>query len=201
MALRYLLISAMSFLFFAFSCDGELPPYSDPSDVLRGHWDSFYALSVSTNTLRIYVVVENTFDETLQGSATIGGQLVVTSGRDPNIRRTFTLTESNIIYARSYNAATRILTIDPGDSVKMETIWNFVDDNGTNLTLDFFHYQNDPACSNRRIALPELFSLSGELKVFDRLKSVRPRLKQILVCHVNAYVAPNFCPPVGPCSQ
>lgn len=201
MELRSLFVILASFFFIAFSCEGELPLYRDPSDVLEGKMDGFYALSLTTNTLRVQLIVKNGFDETLQGAAIFDGQTVVTSTRDPNIHRSFSLSTANIIYARSYNAGSRVLTIDPGDSVKFEATWNFVDDNGTDLIAGFFRYQNDPTCPSRRIGLPEFFTLSGEINVFDRIRTVRARVKQFRLCHVNPYVAPNFCPPIFDCPQ
>ena len=195
-----LLVILASFVFMASSCDGELPPYRDPTDVLQGKMDGIYALSLSTNTLRVYLVLENTFDETLQGTATFDGLATITSTRDPNIHKTFKLTAANIIHARSYNPSTRVLTIDPGgDYVKLEAIWNFIDDNGTDLTQNFFRYENDPTCPGRRIGLPEFLLLTGELKVFDRINTVKAKTKLFQLCHVDPYVSPNFCPPIFDC--
>jgi len=92
-------VSVLSFT--GFFCKGELPPYQDPTDILDAHLDINYVLSITSNSLRIYFVVVNSFDETLQGSATIDGQAGIVSARDFSVRRTFLLSAANIVYART----------------------------------------------------------------------------------------------------
>jgi hypothetical protein len=162
---RSLLVLATALVGLA--CNEDLPGYNDPADVFDAHMDAAYVITRTDNSVRVYILVTNDYDETLQGRAAFGGQIAVVWTRDPSRRKTVTLTPAHLIYARSYNPNSQVLTLDPGDSIRLGFVWNLIDDDGVDLR-QFFTYRQDPLCPARFISEPEFFRLSGEVKVFDR---------------------------------
>jgi len=207
-------ISATAFFCIATSaslaCEGELPARLDPSDVFDGKSQAFYNLSNLQNDLRILFTVRSTFDETLEAVADFSGTLELTMARNTSIRKTFSLSAAQLVYARSYNTGTRVLTIDPGDSVVFGVNWNFISDAGLDLRLNYFRYTPDPAClaighplclppgQDRKLANPEIIIIEGQLKTFHKVYMTKAGPAQFLLCQVDRYVPPNCCPPVLP---
>lgn len=192
------------------ACEGEIPARLDPSDVFESKVQAFYNLSMIQNDLRILFTARNKFDETLQAVADFSGTLELIMARNTSIRKTFTLSAVQLVYARSYNAGTRVLTIDPGDSVVFGVNWNFISDAGLDLRLNYFRYTLDPAClaidhplclpqgQDRKLANPEIVIIEGQLKTFDKVNITKAAPFQFLLCQVDRYVPPNCCPPVLP---
>jgi hypothetical protein len=178
------------------SCDESLPPYQNPSDVLQGKARAQYVLSFSENSMHVFLTVTNVYEETFQGQAPLSGTLVLTSKRNPKVQKTFHLNANNISYAASYDKATAVLTIDPGDSVVFSSSWDFIDDAGEDLRLTFFTYVPDTSCGGRYIAPDETFVLQGSVKVYDELPDVSGGPIEYTFCHVNIWVGPHDCTPV-----
>jgi hypothetical protein len=91
------------------------------------------------------------------------------------------------------------LTLDPGDSIRLEYSWNLVDDNGT------FVYNEgdnqliawkfiDTLCSAippRKIAREETFLLRGEFFVFKQAAPVKFGSTAVSFCYVDKWVEPR----------
>lgn len=190
-------------IFLFFSCKETLPPYLSPERVLVGDVGGLYVLTASDNSVKLYFTVRNVFDETLQGPAKLAGKIQIVLGRNPQVRKTAVLGVSNILYARSYDRQTGVITLDPGDSIRLGYSWDLVDDNGIDLRTSFFSYVSDPTCPDslpetRRITLEEKFQISGELLVFDRTGQVVPAPKELAFCYATNWVNPKYCPPIIP---
>jgi hypothetical protein len=183
-------------LAISMSCDESLPPYQNPSNVLEGNAKAEYVLSYAENSMHVSFTVKNVYEETFQDQAPLNGTLVMTSKRDSTVQKTFHLTPDNITYAANYSKETRILTLDPGDSVVLSSTWNFIDDAGEDLRLRFFRYAPDTSCSGRYIAPDETFVLQGSMKVYDKLADVKGGPIEYTFCHVNVWVGPHECTPI-----
>ncbi len=112
--------------------------------------------------------------------------------KDPIHKKTAILDSSSLVWGR-YNPGTGMLIIDPNDSVSFIYNWNLIDDNGFNLK-NLFNYNPDPACSLRFIAAPEIFVLSGEMKIFERTNTAVAEKRQFQFRHIREYVSPRDCP-------
>jgi len=195
-------------VFALMACEGEIPARLDPSDVFESKSQAFYNLSIIQNDLRVLFTARNKFDETLQAVADFSGTLELAMARNASIRKTFTLSAAQLVYARSYNGGTRVLTIDPGDSVVFGVNWNFISDAGLDLRLVHFGYLSDPAClaidhplclpvgQDRKLANPEIIIIEGQLKIFDKVNVTKAAHYQFLLCYADRWVPPNCCPPV-----
>jgi hypothetical protein len=115
--------------------------------------------------------------------------------RRPNIRKTFTIDSSNWANGK-YDQSTGILRMDPGDTLRLIYSWNFVDDNGIDVRTQEFFYVPDSTCNGRMIAAQEIFVFHANLTVFDRVPELLTGPYEFTMCHVNAYVSPQFCPPI-----
>lgn len=122
-------------------CDEQLPARMDPSIALRGTIDAIYfgpadpGYGAVDNKLPIYLDIQYpraSFDETIQGEAEMSATIeIVWQGH----RRDITLDKKSVIENRrhKYDAATNILTLDPGDMVSFFYDWDFRDNNGVFL--------------------------------------------------------------------
>jgi hypothetical protein len=187
-----------------FSCNESLPTYRDPAHVFSGELAARYTLTLNENSLKIEFRFTNVFDETLAGVASLEGSGIITLRRKPAVRKTFTMTVAHLVSGK-YVPATRMLTIDPGDTVRLIYTWDFRDDTGNDLRTGEFTYFPDPTCTfdepvpvERRIAARETFIISASLRVFDRITPVVVGPIEYSLCHVDRYVSPNVCPPILP---
>ncbi len=178
-------------LVFWLSCDESLPPRQDPTDVFRLTVWPYYAYTPADNAVVIHLVMVNNFDETLSGDAGIEGPWVVTSARDTAVHKTIHATLTDIIHA-DYNPYRGVLTVDPGDSVVLETSWDFTDDRGQSLTTGFFRYKPDSTCYQRWVAEREVFTIAGRLKLSRNL-GYSALQTSIAFRHYSVFVPPNVC--------
>lgn len=189
------------FLLFAFtSCNETLPTYKMPHDVLKSRIEAEYVLSPTDNSVKVYFVVVNTFDETLEGPGVLRGTISLTSARDPRIRRTYEVGPATLISARGYDRLTGMLRIDPGDSIRFLVSWNFINsDNGVDLRTGFFRYYGDLTCNgaaiSRCFAYTEPFVIEANIKIYDQ---TAPQIASISypLCFVSRWVLPKLCPSV-----
>lgn len=205
---RFVLRIALLFLLtcgvLALSCNESLPPYNDPGHVFEGQLLARYTLTLNENSLKVEFRFTNVFDETLNGVADLQGSGLITLKRKPTVRKTFTITSAHLVSGK-YVPSTRVLTIDPGDTVRLIYTWDFRDDAGNDLRSTEFTYFPDASCTmdqpvpvERRIASRETFIISASLSVFNRVTPVVVGPIEYSMCHVSQYVAPNVCPPIIP---
>jgi len=193
-----------SVFFNGMVCDETLPPYQDPRDILIASIGARYVLFGGDNSLKIFLDVHNSYDETLEARADFSGEMKITLARDPSVSRTFSITQTDLRTTGKYTPATGVLRMDPGDTVRFEVSWDFVDDNGTNLRTGLFRYYEDASCTGRCIAEEEQFVLNGSVKIFEKVSASTSRAELISICHVSTFVPPQFCPPVDtsiPCTR
>jgi len=186
------------------SCKEPLPSYREPEQLFSGRIEGEYWLSDTEHSFRIYIYVTNIFDETLEGPASLKGSIELFFGRDPRIRKTFTLNSQNLISPRSYYPATGSLRIDPKQTLVFQAIWYFpanqvIDDSGRNLTGDtttasFFSYVDDKTCKWRKLARPEDLVLEGNVNLFEKSAPVLVGPKVFPLCFVTNFVDVRICP-------
>ncbi len=188
------------FLLLFLSCDESLPPLTEPESILKGSLVVTYTYA-QDNQLTIQFGVTNEFDETLQGPASFAGSLQIASERMPGFKRTIPISSANILVARNYNAATRALTMDAGETVYLQAKWDFVDDLNRDLRDTVFRYVPDPTCpqmGGRKIALSEKFTITGTLLLYDRTGDVRVGPVVFSFCHIDSWVDRRSCPDISP---
>lgn len=176
---------------FLLNCNETLPEYRKPQGLFRPSWEAHLVLgpweNVLDNSLKVYLNVLNTFDETFEAKVNIEGSLEIILVKDTSYHKTFRITDNDIYSATSYNRVTKKLTIDPGDSLRVRVSWDFVDDYGRDLQAYVFRYTPDPTCFGRRFAAPEFFILRGEMKLFDQTGYLFPPDTTYQLCHVSGW--------------
>lgn len=176
-----------------FACKEDLPPYADPRDVFDGRLAAAYAISRTENALKVYLTVVNTYDETLEDTSLLSGQIVLTWQGDPTFRRTVPLSDANILFARNYNPDTGLLRLDAGDSLRFGVSWDFMSDDGRDLKR-LVTFRQDPACVARWISVaPVPIVIEATLEVFKRTERVVPPRFIYLFELVREYVDPHAC--------
>lgn len=185
-------------------CNESLPPYINPRDVFSGTVQGAYVLTMSDNSVKIYLNVTNRYDETLEGRALLNGEMEISLAGNPMISKTFSISSSNLLTSRNYNPTTGFLRIDPGETIRFGVSWNLVADNGTDLRTGVFRYWEDTECAARCVAEEEVFVIRGSVDIFEQTNTVVADPALFSLCHVSNYVEPRFCPPVDytiPCSK
>ena len=180
-----------------FSCDESLPGRIDPSVNLRSETNWLAQVDYTSPTLTASFSIRNVYDDVLDGPATIQGSIEIILLRDPTTQRHDVLTASNIVFARGYNPLLKHLTLDSGDSVRLEYKWDMIDDSGRNL-LDRFRFSIDPSCTFRDVAEPEMFAVNGQVTVFDHLGAAVFQTRTSRLCFVKYRDAGRFPPPCPP---
>ena len=186
-----------SLLGILMSCEEALPTYQDPNSVLKGSVRGRYVLSNTANVVRFDFLVVNTFDETFQDKGILKGEIVITLRRNPSVHKTMSLGPWDLVIGK-YEPSTQMLTMDPGDTVRLTVSWDYTDDQLKDLRDSLFIYVTDPGCSVRKIALEELFELEGSLTVFQRAGSITAGPVEFGLCHVDRWVPPQICTSILP---
>jgi hypothetical protein len=168
------------------SCTEALPVYHEPQQVLSGVLKSWYNFTFNQNSLYIRVVIVNRFDETLEGKGPVSVAVEVASARESRYQKTFNFGASDIVHG-GYNSTTRILRVDPGDSVVFAAAWNWIDDAGNDLRFQMFQYAPDLSCPGRGIARNETFLLSGSFSLYDKTGVTALAPISVSLCHVEFY--------------
>lgn len=187
------------FLFlFPLACDEHLPPRRDPTDLFTARSEITWSLSSLENRIYLRLVLRNTYDEIVEGTADIEGKLSISIARDPSYTRTYDLTGLQIDDVPYYNRSTGLMSIPPGDSMSFFIAFNWLDDVGRDFRSGFI-YQPDPLCTGRMIARREILIVQGEARLFQRVMTATATPLMFELCHVDVWVNPKFCPPIfGP---
>jgi hypothetical protein len=180
------------------SCKESLAPYEEPAAVLEGKVKGQYVFSRQENLIKMYISIKNIYDETLQSTAPMKGNIEIEWSRFPTSRKTDSIDVSNLVYARRYDRDKGILTLDPGDSIALVYLWNLIDDNGSFL----FDEDNqlvewkfiDTLCAARplrKIAREETFIIRGQFFTFKQAAPARFGPTPFSFCYVNKWVEPT----------
>lgn len=184
---RHLQNAAIVLVGIFLSCKEPLPAYKDPTEVFSGTVRPAYLFSLTQNHLGVQLVVVNDYDETFEGRTLFEGSIEISLARKPDLKKTFFLSSSNLVQGK-YNQGSRVLTLDPGDSMRVGATWNFVDDRGVDLRQTEFLYRTDPSCTMRRVAREETFVISGKLKLYERTDEIKFGPVAFTLCHVSAWI-------------
>jgi hypothetical protein len=155
-------------MIFLNSCHESLPLREDPKDILVANLKASYFAYLSDTTMTVNLDVENKFDETLQDSALLEGNLTIRWLTDSQYGKTIKLTKQNLQNNVKYNPSTGILTVDPGEVLHFTYIWNFTNDTGYYITQNFKTYLA-PNCllnGDKIFVARESFSIEGSMNVF-----------------------------------
>lgn len=177
------------------ACSEHLPEYADPRDLLSGSLSVQYVMA-EHNEILVTVMVRNLYDETLQDTAVFAGTCEIVLKRDPSRRKTLALSSANLQWG-DYNSATRILTLDPGETVILAARWDFVCDDSTDLRTSVFRYIEDPTCPLRHIALTEELDVTLSVTVFKQTPALEVGPVSLSFCHIDTAVPLQLCRPLN----
>jgi hypothetical protein len=178
--------------FFSGGCNESLPPYRDPEHVFRSEIKPEYMFYRTGNFLDVQLYVVNIFDETFSAPSLIQGSVEISLHKNPEYTRVFTLTPSDIRFGK-YISSTGILTMDPGDTLKLGIQWNFIDAAGRDLRQEVFQFVADPDCPARMIAQPETFMIKGDLKIYERTATIELGPILYSICYIDRWIDPRSC--------
>ncbi|MBN2355890.1 hypothetical protein JXO59_07240 [candidate division KSB1 bacterium] len=149
------------------SCDEKLPPRIQPGSTMQisaFFADPAYYEWIGGLCLRIYIAIENTYEETFHDTVSVGGQVRIWWERRPEMTATVPLSNYDI------HPATRIegdvVTMDPGEKIYLECFWNLITDDGQRI-LDLLDYGEIPPGGGQVFAKPEVFKLQASVLIFE----------------------------------
>jgi hypothetical protein len=171
-------------------CEERLPAYIEPQQTMRAVVDPhfFYGPRISDTMVVIFVNVVNVFDETFQAEIAPLGSVEIELAKDITFRKQIVFDVASL-YDANYDPLTRVLTINPHETVRFRVTWNLIDENDRDLRKFIFHYKPDTFCASRarKFAARETFVLNAQVKLFDKTGvSVAAPLLWTM-CHVTGW--------------
>jgi hypothetical protein len=172
-----LFASLLLVLLLNLSCDESLPSYSIPATIFESSISPLFVKTRDGPRLWVYLTVKNTFDETLQDTASLVGSLEIILARDQSIRKTVAFNRNYIYRNYPYPSTpsidqNNILTFNSGDSLTFLYQWNFMSDNNIFLPQQVFTLTKDPNDPTHLTAAPETFIVRGSVQIFSRIGQV-----------------------------
>jgi len=213
------LFCLLTLTIFLLGCEELLPLRSDPANYLTAKVQSLYVYNTpKENSLYLFLVFKNNYDETLQAQADVAGSFRVKWYPPADYSVSF-VNEKNVtlsikdIYTGNYDSKTGNLTINPGDSLVLGYKWDFVTDDKTDMLLKFGYFV-DKSCSVRGYPNPEqqyfrqisekqIFEITGNARIFTQTAVLYAQplvINQCFVSHDNGDWDPIFnrCRPINP---
>jgi hypothetical protein len=217
-----LLLSSCSVLALC-GCEETLPLRNDPTNFFTTSLRALYVYNTPReHSFYIYLVVKNSYDETLEAKAAIDGTLRIKWQPPADFTGKF-VNEKNVklslkdIQTGNYNEKTGTLLFNPGDSLVLMYRWDFTTDDNTDL-LNTFQYFLDRGCyvkaypsgykGFRKISEKESLEIIGNVKIFAQTAILYAKPLQVNQCFVSHDFGqwdPKFEPcipidPSNPCS-
>jgi hypothetical protein len=196
---------SLGILVTSLSCNEELPPYREPETLLTVSVDGEYFLGDTEHYLGVYVRIRNIFEETLDGPASLAGDVIITAARDPSIKKTLKLSSQNLI-SGNYSPD-GVLRIDPNSTAVMKAVWAFPGDSvfvdggrdivhGAEGVPVFLRLGTDSTCRYRLLAAPEDLLLQANLTVFTKKSPISTDIVVFPFCFITNYVTTKLCPAI-----
>lgn len=122
-------------------CEESLPSYQSPSDLLAIRQMQAEVGGVERSTLVFDIKGVNNYDDTLQDTARVSGTLDVWFPSHENWRITLPITNADL--KPPSRLIGRLLTIDPGDTFRVQVSWNLLLQSGEDILVqipdDYFY--------------------------------------------------------------
>lgn len=185
------------------SCEEFLPVRNDPSEIFTGFLETSYRYTSKGNGIVFTGNLINNFDESLSDVAKIDGTLEIEwiapieNIGSINPKRTVRLTAEHIS-APGYDRYTKILTINPRDTVKINFFWDFKFDDSTDIrNVRYFQEQakilDCSVIGGKIIDTPRVvyksqpFKVKCTMKFFDKLAVLSIPETILYSCSINYY--------------
>jgi hypothetical protein len=185
-----------------FSCNESLPVYNSPIDVLGV---SIAPVYTATDTVRYTmkdnnnpnlvtvtlnspihgyeIAIVNAYEETIQDNLEIEGHLELVWEENPELKAVIPITNTSV-YDGDLDPVTDLLTINPGDTVRLRIFWDFrltTNDwafTQIRYTEGLAHYIGPFQIVSYRFHDPMLLKASVKVKVFRSLSFVGTTAKE-----------------------
>lgn len=202
----------LGFLTMIVSCKEELPTYKEPETLLTVTVEGQYWLSDTEHYVAGIIRITNIYEETLEGAASLSGEVTIAFARNPAIKKTLKLSSGNLI-SGSYSAG-GVLRINPKEVVVLKAVWSFPGDNvfvdggrdiahTSNGLPPFLRLGKDSTCDKRQLAQPEDLLLQADVTVFSKKAPVTTDIAVLPFCFISNFVSTKFCPHIAtmpPCN-
>lgn len=206
------------------SCAESLPVVEDPVKLFSTSFKAYHFVrpNISQYTFDFYIVYQN-YDEVIQGNGDITGELTITwlnAPLDMIGTRTIKVSSMNLHRNKSYDAATNILTLMPGDTLIFRVEWDLKTDDSTLIT-DRLSYIEDHLClvkynqqdepQKRLISVDQPLRFTFQVGLWQQKAKVKFTREDFQTCFVKKYISsdcddqgnPVFpywpIPPENPC--
>lgn len=181
------------------SCDDSLPPYTLPANVFRSYVRNVSPAEVSyvhgfvnsgvpsrlssiSPPQVFFIDIVNTFDEVLQDQAEVSGTLELVDDDMPDVKATIPISVANLT-GPQYNPTTNILTLSPGDTLRLRCSWGYKTDDS--LWAFAKAYVVEYISDNNRGTLvthsPMNFSATARTKLFKSTNVITSLKKKFIL--------------------
>lgn len=189
--IKYACIASISCLLL--SCDESLPPREIPPQLFSAETNAVYDYypgktpETYRNHIKIFVLIKNMYDETIQDTLNFFGTMRINwETQQPfdtlfSKEKTVDLNRSHIKYMKQYDPSTKIVTIDPSDSILIEYDWNFVTNDSSNL-LKFFPFSLPGGEFGCKVSPKQIITISASVGLFKFRGNINPKLLNYSHC-------------------
>lgn len=154
------------------SCDESLPPYTPPQDVLA--ITQVFAAQGTINPgipiLNVLITGVNQYEETFEDTVNANGEVRIWWKRHPEFKATLPLSNGHFVPPTPIRGSR--LTLDPGDTFHMKTVWYMMSDEGEYL-IDLLDYSIDDVRGDFEYARPETLMIEIELMIYRQIGMIR----------------------------
>jgi len=154
-------------------CEESLPTYSPPRDIVRMTKLQAVTATVQAGpgSVRSYLIFlidgVNNYDDTLQDTADVTGNINIWFEEHPEWKATLPLNNWNIVDPTDYRNG--VLTLDHEEQFHLRTDWYLFTDDGTDI-LDELTYVDTVEQSGIVYAAPETVSFNVNLSLFSQVE-------------------------------
>jgi len=162
-AIHFIAVSVLCIL----ACDESLPPYEQPENTLAITRVIATQGTIGSGIpiLNVYLQGENQYEETFDDTVSATGEVLITWKDRPSLFATLPLSNANFTGTTPIQGSR--LTLDPGDTFSMQTVWYFYTDSREYI-IDLMDYSNNDVRGDYEFSRPEIFTIEVELTVYSQ---------------------------------
>ena len=163
-AIHFIAVSVVCIL----ACDESLPPYEQPENtlVITEVLATQGTIGSGIPILNVYLWGGNQYEETFDDTVSVSGHVRITWSDQPDLVSTLRLSNGNFTGTTPIQGSR--LTLDPGDTFSMKTVWYFYSDSGEYI-IDLMDYSNNDVRGNYEYSKPEIFVIEVELLIYRQI--------------------------------
>ncbi|MEW5800457.1 MAG: hypothetical protein AB1728_15790, partial [Bacteroidota bacterium] len=149
--------------------------HSDVNDISKT------SVSIFSPPQIFFIDIVNTFDETIQDQPEVSGTMELICDAVPSANATIKLSQFNISTFQ-YNPLTKLLTLDPEDTLRLRVAWHYKTDDGK-WGFQKADVENETVDGSgrfmTRVHKPITYTVTAKVKLFKQVGALTAKKTQI----------------------